>query len=235
MFQNLDFSSYFNGSGEASIQLIDILPKTRMQEDRWLIVATNERAAPLANIISMRLNLDYDILFSEPIMSPNNPNCQIAIVSETEEIVVNEALLKSFEINLDYVYGQARRLYEEKVMPKIYKYRKGELIDSIKNRNVLFVDFGSQTGFNMVSCLKSAIKRGAKSVMYATPIMAKDVYESLELVTDEIFCVKKIKNFVNVDFYYENMQKISQDDIIEILNNSKGYLPFNKNRSDDGI
>jgi len=235
MSQDLDFSSYFQDSADASSQLIDILPQLRMQKDDWLVVATNERAVFLANMVSMKLNLDYDVLFNEPIMSPNNPECEIAIVSEMEEIVIDEALLNSFEINLDYVYGQARRLYEEKIMPRVYKFRKGELNSSLKNRNVLFVDFGCETGFNIISCVKSAIKTEVKSVMYATPVMAQDVYESLELVTDEIFCVKKMENYVNVDFYYKKMQKVSQDDIIGILNNAKGYLPFVKNRSDDGV
>ncbi len=235
MSQDLDFNSYFSDSADASSQLVDVLPKTRMQSDDWLIVATSSKAVPLANALSMKLNLDYDILFNEPIKAPNNDECEIAIVSEMEEIVIDEALLKSFEINLDYVYGQARRLYEEKIMPRVYKFRKGELNSSLKNRNVLFVDFGCETGFNIISCVKSAIKTEVKSVMYATPVMAQDVYESLELITDEIFCVKKIENFVNVDFYYKKIQKVSQDDIIGILNNAKGYLPFVKNRSDDGI
>jgi putative phosphoribosyl transferase len=235
MSQDLDFSSYFKDSADASSQLIDILPQSRMQDDDWLIIATKLSAIPLANMISLKLNLNYDILFNEPIISPNNKECEIAIVSEIEEIVIDEALVNSFEINLDYIYGQARRLHEEKIMPKVYKFRKGELNNSLKDRNILFVDFGCETGFNIISCIKSAIKTGVKSVMYATPIMAKDVYESLELLTDEIFCVKKIENYVNVDFYYKKMQKVSQDDIIEILNNAKGYLPFVKNRSDDGV
>ncbi len=235
MYQDLDFSSYFKDRADAASQLIDILPQARMQNDDWLIVATKENAIVLADAISSKLDLDFDILFNEPITAPNNSECEIAIVSEMEEIVINESLLQAFEINLDYVYGQAGRLYEEKIMSKIYKYKKGELNNTLKNRNVLFVDFGCETGFNVISCIKSAIKTKVKSVMYAAPIMASDVYESLELITDEIFCVKKIENFINVEFYYKNMQKLSQDDIIEVLNNSKGYLPFSKNRSDDGI
>ena len=113
-------------------------------------------------------------------------------------------------------------------MPKIYKYRKGEMINSLKDRNVLFVDFGCETGFNVISCVKSVMKLKARLVMYATLAMILDIYKSLELIIDEIFCVKKIKNFVNVDFYYKSMQNLLQDDIIENINNSKGYLPFAK-------
>ncbi len=235
MLANLDFSSYFKNKSEAMVELIDILPQKRAQDDNWLIVAINEQAVLLADMISLKLNLDFDLLFTQEISTPNNDECIVAMVSETQEIVIQEELINSFLINLDYIYGQAHRLFEKDIIPKVYKYKKGELISGVKGRNILFVDAGCETGLRVISCAKTAIKLGALSVMYSTPIIATDVHEALQRVTDEIFCIKKVDNFVNVDFYYRSMQKLEQNDIIEVLNNSKGYLPFSKNRSDNGI
>jgi len=235
MSVNLDFSSYFKDIMQATAELLEVLPKQRMQDDNWLIIAVHEQGVVTADILSSKLNLDFDLLFSEEIATPNNSECTVAMVSETEEIVVKEEIVNSFLINLDYIYGQAHRLFEKEIIPKVYKYKKGELISTIKNRNVLFIDIGCQTGLRAISVAKTAIKLGALSIMYATPIIASDVYEALQRVMDEIFYVKKVDNFVDVDFYYENMQKQKQNDIIEVLNNSKRYLPFSKNRSDDGV
>ena len=228
MFQNLNFNNYFKSRADATMALLDILPTKRMVEDNWLIVAISKDAVPIANMISLKLNLDYDILLSESITAPNNLECDVAKVSESEEIVIHEALIDSFEINLDYIYGQAHRVYEDKIVPRVYKYRKGELISSLKNRNVLFVDIGCETGLSVICCAKTAMKLEASSIMLATPIIATDVANSLEIVVDELFSVREVDNFVNIDFYYENLQKLEQDDIIEILKNSKGYLPFRK-------
>ena len=46
-----------------------------------------------------------DLDFNEPIKDLNNTKCEIWIVSETEEIVIDKALTNSFDISLDYVYG----------------------------------------------------------------------------------------------------------------------------------
>ena len=232
---NLDFNSYFSNKEEAIKDLLEVLPEQRMQDEDWLIVACSEQALILADTMSLKLNLTYDILFTGDVVAPNNDECTVAVVSETEEIVIQDKLVKAFEINLDYIYGQAHRVFDELILPKVYKYKKGELINSVKDRNILFVDIGCETGFRMMSCIKTAIKLGAKSIICALPVMASDVFETLQKISDEIFCVKKVDNFVNVDFYYKDMQKLSQNDIIEVLNNSKGYLPFSKNRSDDGI
>ncbi|MCF6173271.1 MAG: sodium:proton antiporter [Campylobacteraceae bacterium] len=235
MSVNLDFNSYFKNRTEAAYLLLDLLPQKRMQDDSCLVIAINEQSIVIANIIASKLNLDFDLLFIQEIPTPNNDECTVAMVSETQEIVIQEELINSFSINLDYIYGQAHRLFEKKIIPKVYQYKKGELINSIKGRNILFVDINCETGLGAISCAKTAIKLGASSIMYSTPIMASDVHEALQRVTDEIFCLKKIDNFVNVDFYYKSMQMIKQDDIIKVLNNSKGYLPFSKNRSEDGI
>jgi putative phosphoribosyl transferase len=232
---NLDFSDYFKDKNEASQELLEIFPKQRMQDDNWLIIACGEQATDMVNFIATKTNLSFDMLFNEDIVAPNNESCAVAMVSETQEIVIHEAFINTFDINLDYIYAEAHRVFDEKILPKVYKYKKGELINSIKGRNVLFVDTGCQSGLTMVSCVKTAIKLGATSIMCALPVMATDVYEMLQKVSDEIFCVKNVDNFVNVDFYYKDMQKLSQNDIIEVLNNSKRYLPFSKNRSNDGI
>jgi len=55
-------------------------------------------------------------------------------------------------------------VFDEKILPKVYKYKKGELINSIKGRNILFVDIGCETGSRMMSCIKTAIKLGATDI-----------------------------------------------------------------------
>ncbi len=70
------------------------------------MVAIDESSIPLVEALSSKLNLDYDILLIERIMAPNNKECDIAIVSEKEEIVIHEALVNSFDIKRDYIYGQ---------------------------------------------------------------------------------------------------------------------------------
>jgi putative phosphoribosyl transferase len=218
----------FENRADATVKLLDVLPKDRMKENDCVIVCISTQAIPLANMIASKLNLNYDLLFCEPICAPNNKDCIIGMVSETEEIVLHSELVKSFEINLDFIYGEAHRQYEEKILPSVYKYRKGDLIGSLNEKNVLLIDEGSETGMTVLTAIKTAINGGAKSVAYATPLLSTDVARSLEPVTDEIFFVHKISNFVDVDFYYQMLKELDTDDVLEIISNSENYLPFQK-------
>ena len=47
-------------------------------------------------------------------------------------------------------------------------------------------------------------------------------------MVDQIYTVRNIANFVNVDFYYEEKIELSPQKIISILETSPYYLPLQK-------
>ncbi len=216
----------FKNRADATIKLLEVLPQKRMHDEKWLLVAISAGAVPLVNAIADRLQLDYDLLFTEPIYAPNNSECVVAMVSETEEIVIHDRLVKSFDINLEYIYGEAHRKYEEKILKYVYKYRKGGLIGSLKNKKVLLVDEGCETGITLLCSLKTVINAGAKIVSFATPILPNDVFLNLEAIVDDIYSVYKINDFVNLEYHYENIKKMESEEVKQIVQSSKNYLPL---------
>lgn len=229
MPKNLDFNTdILEDRDDASMKLLEILPTQKMQDEDWLIVAISLQAVPIAEKIAKKLKLYYDILFTEPILAPSNSECEIAMVSESQEIVIHKSLIESFGIEIEYVYGEALRKYEEKILKYVYRYRKGELIKSLKNRNILLVDEGCETGIVALTSIKTAMKSGASSVIYATPLIATNVALDLENVADEVYTVFHTANFVNVDFYYKENEKLSSSEIKRVVEESQHYLPFRK-------
>ncbi len=51
---------------------------------------------------------------------------------------------------------------------------------------------------------------------------------NLNSMVDQIYTVRNITNFVNVDFYYEEKIELSPQKIISILETSPYYLPLQK-------
>ncbi len=83
---------------DAAQQLLDVIPIQRYKEERWKVVALSSGGLELAYFINLRYQNKIDILLSEPIIAPNNDECELARVSEQEEIVMNENLIHSFDI-----------------------------------------------------------------------------------------------------------------------------------------
>ncbi|MDR3177757.1 MAG: sodium:proton antiporter [Campylobacteraceae bacterium] len=230
MSEGYMFTSY----EEAAEKLLEILPIRQMQDEEWVIMALSLAAIPMANLISRSEALDFDIMFSEPIFAPNNPECIIGVVSESEEIVMQTALIDSFGIKLDYVYGEAKRKYEESILKKIYKYRKGASLAELKGRSVLLLDIGCESGMRALASMKTAISEKAKSASFAVPVIAQNTAAMLESEVDGIFCLSRMANFVGTDFYYKTKEEeLECEEILNILESSKHYISFQKSQGDE--
>jgi len=202
---------------DAAQKLRDVIPMQKLKEEAWNIVAVSKGGLELASFIKGKLKNNLQILFLEAVMAPNNAECEVARVSETEEIVLNEELIDSFEIQYDYIYGEAHRKHEEDILSYIYKYRKGKPFPNMQNEVVLLVDEGSETGSKFMTALKTILAQKPKAVYIAAPVLPSDVLELLETFVDDIFFLYDIDDYVETSLYYKNLEIMDDEKIEEIL------------------
>jgi len=217
MQSNSDHNTYFKNREAAALELINTLPLELLEENKSVVIGVSEGGVYFADKIAKAVHSQMDILLTEAILAPNNPELAIAMVSETEEVVMHKALIDSFGINEDYVYGEAQRKYDEEVLSYVYKYRKGKDLVSLAGKYVILADECVETGLTMMVALKSVIARGAKNIYIATPILDKTVYENLLSVCDGVFCPHKIQDYISIEYYYENFDPLTFEDITEII------------------
>jgi putative phosphoribosyl transferase len=208
---------YFEDREDASKQLIDMLPLELFSHNETVVIGVSEGGVYLADRIANAMDAQMDILLTEPILAPNNPEVPIAMISETEEVVMHKALVDAFEISEDYVYSEAHRKYEDEVLAYVYKYRKGKDLISLEGKYVILADECIETGLTMMVALKSVIARGAKNIYIATPILDKTVYQNLLAVCDGVFCPYKIQDYISIEYYYKDFETVSVDEVSEIV------------------
>ena len=211
---------FFKDKEDTLYKLLDVLPIKKMMIEDWVIIAISSGAVYFAEKIAKKTNSSFELLFTEPITAPHNKDCEIAMVSETEEIVIHKELVDSFNINIDYVYGEANRKYEEKILKYIYRYRKGESIKHLVDKNILLIDEGTNTGLTSLCCIKTLIGMNIKSISFASPIMSIDVANMLDRIVDDIYTVSKVEHFVNLKYYYNNYQECDNNEVDKILETS---------------
>lgn len=218
----------FTDQNDAGSKLLEILPRNELKANNFLILCLNIKSVIMCDFVARGLDLGYEILFSEDIKTPNNDECDIACVSESEDVVINEALRVSFEITKDYIYGRAKKLYEEKILKNVYKYRKGGLLSPLKDRNILLITDSCETGARLAVATKSLTNMGAKSVILGIALMPSDMAEYANTIVDDVYCTFKIDGFVSTDFYYEKTLENDENAILKILEDSPYYLPLKK-------
>ena len=207
---------YFKNREVAAYRLLDILPIDSMKLEDWTVISSSYGGYVIAKIIAKALNSKYDMMFSEKIYAPNNEDCEIAVVTEHEEVLIHEELIKAFDISLDYVYSKSKQVYDESIINTVNRFRHGEKIQKFENKNVLIVDEGINTGLTVMACIKTAINLKAKSISVATPILPTASIPTIESIADDLYFIKKLDHFVEIDFYYDSLEDVSFEDIEKI-------------------
>lgn len=212
----------------AAEALIEILPEDELKKGKFVLVCLSLSSVAMCDSIARKLDLDYEIFFSADISAPNNSECEVACVSETEEIVLDEPLIYCFGITQDYIYGQAKRVYEEKILKQVYKYRKGVLLSFLKGKNVLLIDDGCETGSKIAVAAKSMRELGVANLYLSCAVMSDDVEQYVTSIYDKVFVARKVAAFVTTNFYFEEQEFLSEAEILKILEESPHYLPLQK-------
>ncbi len=213
----------FENRKDAVLQVIEQLPVNISLLNNIIVLGVSEGGAFFANELAKKLEAPMDILLTERIYSYLNADLTIAIVGETEEIVIHRTLIDAFEISKDYIYNEAYSKYSNEILSYIKKYRQGERLRSLEGKYVILTDECVETGLTMMAAVKTAISLGAKNIFIAVPILDNFVYESLVTICDDIFCPHKIDDYISIEYYYKELEPFGFDEIEEIMNkNNQG-------------
>ena len=207
----------FKDRRDAAMKLKEQLPVEQMKRDQWHLVSVSSGGLEIIHHLNERLGLEKDFLFSAGIYAPKNPTCELARVSEHEELVINDRLVEAFDITYDYIYGEASRKHEEKILSYMYKYRKGEHFEDVQGKIIMLIDEGAESGLKMVGAIKTILALKPKAIYVAIPVIPLDLLDSLEPLVDEVFFVSAPDDYRDTESYYETFQAVSDEQIEDYL------------------
>jgi len=207
----------FHDRADALKKLSKVLPLESMSQESWIVIATSAGAVSIAYELSKKLNAKFDYIFTQKINTSKNDECELAIVTETQDIIIQEELMKAFDIKLEDIYDIANKKYNNEIQEYINRYRDGNSIINMKNKNVLLVDEGLNTGLTMMACIKSIISHQASSVVVAVPILPEVTIGDIESIADDLYYVEAPAHFVSIDFYYDTLNTVELKEIKNII------------------
>jgi len=211
----------FKDREDACASLVELLPQHILKSEETVVLGISEGGAYLADKIAEVLNSRMDLLLTEAIYSSVNTKLPIAMIGETGELVIHKALVDSFGISKDYIYSEASRKYNDTIFEYIKKYRNGEVLNGLEDKYVLLVDECVETSLTMLTAIKTVIALGAKNVFIVVPILDNIVYNSLLTVCDNLFCSHRIDDYISIEYYYENIDAFTFDEIDVLMSRAK--------------
>ena len=185
------------------------------------VIACSYGGYEIAKIVADSLDAEFDIMFNEKIYAPQNDECEIAVVTELEEVLIHEELVKAFDINLDSIYIMSKEIYKDNIRPIAYRFRNGEKFQNLAGKNVLIVDEDINVGLVMMACIKTIINQKVKSISVATTILSTASIKAIDSITDDLYYIKSLDHFIEAEYYYDTFEEITYEDINRIKNEGK--------------
>jgi putative phosphoribosyl transferase len=219
--KRVEDTTLFQNREDAVAQLIAELPDDMCNLGDIIVLGVSEGGVYFAEQLAKKLNAPMDILLTERIYSYINPELTIAIVGETEEIVIHRVLTDAFDISKDYIYNEAQRKYSHEILRYVQKYRRGERLENLDDKYVILTDECVETGLTMMAAVKTAISLGAKNIFIAVPVLDNVVYGNLVPICDNIFCPHKIDDYISIEYYYDQLEPFGFNEIEKIMNDKK--------------
>ncbi len=220
MSSSLDFEYLYKNREEAYRELFNHIDVDNLVNN-WIIVTTTLNNIEFIDELSKKLDLEYEPFFLEEITAPNNDECVIATVSELKDIVIEKNLVRSFEIEEDWIYKEAEEIYNKNILTKLFAFKMGKTIENIDGKNIMIFSDGCDIGLNIMCAVKSFLNYKAKKIFLYMPIISQDLYHSLDMIVDEIFVNHKIADFIRTSYYFENFDDIDLDKVRYILENKR--------------
>lgn len=170
--------------------------------------------------IAKALNLPLDVIIPHKIGAPDNPELAIGAMTEDGTIILDRSVISYLGVPEAYIKEESE-VQKREIERRLKMYRKNEPYPDLHGRDVIVVDDGIATGSTMKAALASVRKRGAKTIIAAAPVCPPSTIKELAKEADQIICVHSPEYFSAIGQFYENFEQTTDEEVIEILSESK--------------
>ena len=195
---------YFKSRADAGKLLAQQITQ-QYKGKKCAVVALSDGAVMICAQIALELHSVLMMLLTDAIRLPREETA-IAGINQDGTFSYNN-FYSPGEIE-DFVSEYHGFIEQEKMQKMQEMHRlegKGGLIrkDLLAGHNVILVSDGLSNGFSIDLAVEFLKPIKTKKIIIATPFASVSAVDRMHILTDEIFCLNVIEDFISVDHYYE--------------------------------
>ena len=205
----------FQDRVEAGAKLASALWRYR-ENANAIVLALPRGGVPVAYVVSEALKLPLDIFVVRKLGAPGHEELAIGAIATGGVLILNKEVIAHLKIPPRYIETiQAAETIELERREKEYRGERPPL--DVRGKEVILVDDGVATGASMKAAIEGLKKLGAKKIVAAIPVSARETSEELEKLADEFEVILEPDPFYNVGRWYEDFSEVSDEEVCEFL------------------
>jgi putative phosphoribosyl transferase len=213
--------AFFKDRLDAGRKLAKKLSKYANRSD-ILILGLPRGGVPVAFEVAKELNVKMDVFVVRKLGVPGNEELAMGAIASDNIIVLNEDVVRSFQISKQVIDAvAARELRELERRERIFRGKRPK--PNISGSTVILIDDGLATGATMSAAVSAVKTRNPTKIVIAVPTGAPDTCRSFEGKVDEIICVATPEPFYGVGAWYEDFSQTTDEEVCEFLDKAANF------------
>lgn len=170
----------------------------------------------VAKEVAQKLHIPLDIIVVKKIGAPGNPELAIGAVGPQQTIFWDKRFAEDTGVDKQYKTASVKAKMDE-LATQESKFRSGKLPIPLAGKNVYLVDDGVATGTTVLCAREYLIKKKAKKIILAVPVIAEDSMKQCAKQFDRIITLRVEKDFRAVGQFYRDFPQVTDEEVIDIL------------------
>jgi len=201
-------------------QLINLIEQNiPFNKADWFVLALPRGGLPIGLEIAMMLGCVLDVVASKKIGAPKQPELAIGAVTSDGVVVVDEKIKNYLQVSQEYLDEEIEFLVkktkeQESTLRRLARIN-GDL--NIRDKDVILVDDGVATGMTAIAAAKSLRNRGARQLIFATPVASREAYNVLCNEYDLVVALEIPTEFKAVGQFYKDFSQVEDLEVIRAL------------------
>jgi len=205
----------FENREEAARRLALEIEK-QIEYRNFVIAAILRGGIVLGKVIADYFRLHLEPLVVRKLGAPNERELAIGAIGPQNTIYWDEDLIKRLCVDKEYKSSIVKQKRSElKKLEDIINGQRKPL--DFTNKKVIVVDDGVATGTTVICASMFLKKVGAKSIMLATPVIAKDTFYNMHKYFDKVIALEIVENFYSVGQFYNDFPQVEDEEVVALM------------------
>lgn len=207
----LSLDKLFDDRRDAGRMLAQVLLASGADFKDGVVLGLPRGGVPVACEVARALHLPLDVFIVRKLGVPSMGELAMGAIASDGTIALNHGVIEEFQIPQQTIDAVAEREKLE-IKRREQAYRGGRPPLPIADRTVIVVDDGVATGASMLAAAR-ALRRIARKVIIAVPVVARGTYDELSREADTIFCPQVPRVFYSVGGFYANFDQTTDEEV----------------------
>lgn len=190
--------------------------KTFAGQSDVIVVAIANDGVPVAAQVATALNLPLTVQVVRNLGVPGQENLTMGTIATDDVRILNEETIDALHIParvVDWrIFCETQELMRRE---RIFVHERKA--PALAGKTVILVDDGISSGSRMLAAIQAIRKQGARHIVAAVPVAAKQSLVRLRAIADQVVCLVEPKLFFSINHWYENFEPVADWEVCQIL------------------